>query len=256
MHVTCIQLDYSVPETLAERRTRVLGLVEEAADADLVVLPELWPTGYFAFDRYDVEAETLDGETVAALRRAAARHRIHLLGGTFVERHDEGLSNTAVLVGPDGDLLLAYRKIHLFGYQSQEATLLTPGRETPVASTDLGRIATSTCYDLRFPEVYRVYADQRAELVLIPAAWPRPRLEHWRVLLRARAIENQAIVIACNGTGDDHGTSLGGHSMVVDAWGDVVAEAGADQQLLSATVDLDRVTAIRAELPFLDHRRL
>lgn len=256
MRVTCVQLDYPAGEEVADRRDRVLDLIDEAADADLVVLPELWPTGYFAFDRYAAEAETLDGATVTALRTAAARHRVHLMGGTFVERHGQALTNTAVLIGPDGDVLLTYRKIHLFGYQSEEAQLLAPGRDAPVARTALGGIATSTCYDVRFPELYRAFVDDGAELVIIPAAWPHARLEHWRLLLRARAVENQAVVIACNGTGDDHGTQLGGHSMVIDAWGDVIVEAGEDPQLLTATLDLDRTAAIRAEFPVLEHRRL
>lgn len=256
MRVTCIQLDYSAEEETADRRARVLQLIDQAADADLVVLPELWPTGYFAFDRYAAEAETLDGVTVTALCTAAARHRVHLMGGTFVERSGEQLTNTAVLIGPDGDLLLSYRKIHLFGYQSDEARLLTPGGSTPVARTALGGIAATTCYDLRFPELYRDFVDGGAQVVIIPAAWPRARLEHWRLLLRARAVENQVVVIACNGTGDDHGTQLGGHSMVIDAWGDVIVEAGDDPQLLTATVDLDRTAAIRAEFPVLQHRRL
>jgi predicted amidohydrolase len=256
VQVVCIQLGYPDGESKADRRARVLGLVDEAAGADLVVLPELWPSGYFAFDRYATEAEPLDGETVTALRNAAHRHRIHLMGGSFVERHADGLANCAVLLGPDGTVLHTYRKIHLFGYESQEATLLTPGRDAGVATTPLGTIGTTTCYDLRFPELYRMLVDAGAQLVIIPAAWPAARLEHWRLLLRARAVEDQMVVVACNGAGSQHGVTLAGHSMVIDPWGAVVAEAGDDPQLLTAEVDMGRVADVRAEFPVLQHRRI
>lgn len=258
MKVTCIQLAYPGGETKTQRVDRVVNLVAgAAADADLVVLPELWPTGYFAFDRYDEEAETLDGPTMTAMCDAAREHDIHLHAGSFVERHDDGLANCTVLIGPDGAIRLTYRKIHLFGYGSKEAELLTPGTTADVAETRFGGVGTTTCYDLRFPELYRVLVARGAEILIIPAAWPAPRIEHWRLLMRARALENQAFVIACNGVGDQHGTTLGGHSVIVDPWGEVVVEAGPDEQeLLSAELDLGRLAEIRGEFPVLEHRRI
>lgn len=257
VRVTCIQLAYPDDESKDQRLERVLRLLEDAADADLVVLPELWPTGYFAFDRYADEAEPLDGPTVTAMREAASRHGIHLLGGSFVERHGDGLANCAVLIAPSGDVALTYRKIHLFGYESQEAILLTPGTTADVADTPFGGVATTTCYDLRFPELYRVLVERGAELVVIPAAWPSARIEHWRLLLRARALENQVFVVACNGVGGQHGTVLGGHSVILGPWGEVLDEAGGDEQeILTADLDLDRVAEVREEFPVLDHRRL
>ena len=255
MQVACVQLSYPDDESKEERRDRVLNLVE-GLTADLVVLPELWPTGYFAFDRYAAEAESMEGETVTGLRRIAARCGITLMGGTFVERHADGLANCAVTIGPDGSILHTYRKIHLFGYQSEEARLLTPGTDLTVAETAFAPVGTSTCYDLRFPELYRKLVDQGAQMVIIPAAWPLARLEHWRLLLRARAIENQVFVIACNGAGTQHGTELAGHSVIIDPWGNVVAEAGSEAESLTATIDLANVTRIRAEFPVLEHRRL
>lgn len=257
MQVACFQLAYPTEESKPERVRRVLSILERVADADLVVLPELWPTGYFSFDRYDDEAEPLDGETVTELRKAASRLGTHLMGGTFVERLDDGgLANCAILIDPNGDVIHTYRKVHLFGYESREAELLTPGEEISVGRSDLGPIGMTTCYDLRFPELYRLLTDQGAELIVIPAAWPKARLDHWSLLLRARAIEDQTFVIGCNGAGEQGGTALGGHSVVIDPWGEVLAEAGDDEQLLHAEIDLTDVTEVRAEFPVLEHRRL
>lgn len=257
MRVTCIQLAYPEGESKSRRVSRVLGLLGAVSDAALVVLPELWPTGYFSFDRYEDEAESLDGPTVSALREIAGSRGQYLLGGSLVVRNDDGIANCAVLIGPDGEILLTYRKMHLFGYQSQEATLLTAGTTADVAATDFGGIATSTCYDLRFPELYRVLVDRGADIVIVPAAWPAARVEHWRLLLRARALENQVFLVGCNGVGAQGGSVLGGHSMIVDPWGEVLAEAGgSDQEFLTADLDLDHLGNIRKEFPVLEHRRI
>ena len=257
MRVACIQLAYPAGESKPERVSRVLGLLDEALGASLIVLPELWPTGYFSFARYEGEAEPLDGPTVSALREFANAHHTYLLGGSFVERHADGIANCAVLIDRHGDVVLTYRKMHLFGYESEEATLLTAGTAADVAAADIGGVAATTCYDLRFPELYRVLVDRGAEIVIIPAAWPAARIEHWRLLLRARAVENQVFVLGCNGVGPQGGAELGGHSMIVDPWGAVIAEAGGEgQEFLVADLDLERLKSIRTEFPVLEHRRI
>lgn len=256
MDIACVQLDIPDTEPKARRLERVLRRVDEAANADLVVLPELWPTGYFDFDSYGASAERLDGPTMSAMRNRAQQHRIHLMAGTFVERHDEGLSNCAVFIDPTGEIVHTYRKIHLFGYGSRESSLLTPGHTATATTTALGSVATTTCYDLRFPELYRVLVDAGAELVIVPAAWPAARLGHWRLLVQARAVEEQIFLIACNGAGTQSGTELAGHSMVVDPWGEILAEAGAGEEILRATIDLEHVSKVRAEFPVLEHRRI
>lgn len=257
MRVACIQLEYHETESKSERVERVLHLAEGVRTSGLVVLPELWPTGYFSFERYEDEAEPLDGATVSALRELAKTNETYLLGGSFVERHGGGLANCAVFIGPQGELLLTYRKMHLFGYESREASLLTAGTELEVATANFGRVGTTTCYDLRFPEVYRVLVDRGAEVVIVPAAWPKARIEHWRLLLRARALENQVFVLGCNGVGPQGGSVLGGHSMIVDPWGDVLVEAGGGgPAILEAELDFERLKEIRAGFPVLEHRRL
>lgn len=253
----CLQLS---PPPDADKEYRVehaISLIEQLPQVDLAVLPELWPVGYFRFHRYEEEAESLQGDTVAAIKEVAASRKMYVLGGSFVERTEEGkLHNTSFLVGPEGDLLLAYRKMHVFGYQSKEAALLAPGESATVAETDLGTMGTTTCYDLRFPELYRELSAAGAQIVLIPSAWPRARLDHWLVLNRARAIENQVFVVACNMAGTDDGTPLGGHSMIVDPWGDVLAQAEEEEQVLFAELDMKRLRELRREFPVLGDRRI
>lgn len=256
VRVACVQLASPADESKSDRVERALAIIDEITDVDLVILPELWPTGYFAFDRYETEAEPLDGHLVHALAATAARRGVLLHGGTFVERHDGELANCAVVIGPDGHVLHTYRKIHLFGYGSRESQLLTPGREVSVSRTALGTLGTTTCYDLRFPELYRRLVGLGAELVLVPAAWPAARLEHWRLFVRARALEDQMFVVACNAVGEQDGTQLGGHSLVADPWGRILAEAGEDEQVLRVEFDLAEVERFRTEFPVLEHRRI
>ncbi|MEW2386444.1 carbon-nitrogen family hydrolase [Micromonospora sp. NPDC047707] len=257
MKIALIQLASPIEEPVVERVGRVGAMLDTLDDVDLVVLPELWAPGYFAFDRYDELAETLDGPLLSEISGWARRLGCHVQAGSILEREAAGrLYNTALLVGPDGGVLLDYRKMHVFGYESLEATLLSAGDRADVCATALGRIGMTTCYDLRFPELYRVLVDRGAQLVIVPAAWPAARLAHWQLFTRARAVENQVYVLACNAAGIQGDVVLGGHSVIVDPWGQVVAEAGADEQILYAVVDLQAVVDTRAEFPVLEDRKL
>lgn len=253
--VVCLQAGDMGPDPAA-RRAQAVRLVEAQVGAGLVVLPELWPTGYFAFDDYETTAEPLDGPTVSALSRAARSAGAHVLMGSFVERSEVGLHNTAVLIAPDGSVVTTYRKMHVFGYGSREVELITGGTAVVTAATALGVIGLGVCYDLRFPELFRAMADDGAEIFVVPAAWPAARLEHWRLMARARAVENQAYMIAVNGAGAPHGTPLAGHSTVIDPWGEVVMEGTSEPDVLRAPVDPGRVISCRADFPALADRRL
>ncbi len=224
--------------------------------ADLVVLPELWPAGGFEYEHWQQRAEPLDGPTAAALSAAARDLGCWVHGGSILERTDQGqLHNTSLLFAPDGSLAATYRKIHLFGFDTGEPELLTAGTQVVTANTDLGIIGLATCYDLRFPELFRALTDAGAELILVPAAWPQRRISHWSVLLRARAIENQAVVVGCNTVGQQGRVVLGGRSAIVDARGEVVAEAGTDPEVITADLDLGETRRWRAEFPVLRDRR-
>ena len=258
------------PTAVDENVERALEAVSRAADrgADLVALPELFNVGYFAFDSYTRLAEPLEGETLTRLREAAADHDIAVLAGSIVEDlsateiadtpAEEGLANTAALFDADGELQLVYRKHHLFGYQSAESELLVPGERIETTTVAGVTVGTTTCYDLRFPELYRRLIDAGAELVLVPSAWPYPRIEHWETLSRSRAIENQAFVATINGSGrfPDEDATLLGRSTVYDPWGTVLASSGDDPTLVVADLDLGAVDRVREEFPALRDRRL
>jgi predicted amidohydrolase len=255
--IALVQVASPEAESVGQRRARVAGMVgtAAAAGAELIVLPELWAAGYFAFDAYEREAEGPDGRTLADLAALAREWGVHLHAGSYVERLADGsLRNTAALLGPGGELVHTYSKIHVFGYESKEARLLRPGTRISVARTDFGPVSATTCYDLRFPELWRRIADLGAHLVIVPAAWPRARIAHWRLFTSVRAVEEQVVVIACNAAGTQAGVQLAGHSRVVDPWGTVLAEAGEDEGITYCDLDPGIVPAVRKEFPVLSDR--
>lgn len=257
MRAVLIQADVDHSRPFDQRIGALCAAVAAQRGADVVILPELWATGYFAFDDYDRTAEPLDGPTVRALRDAAKDARVHLHAGSIVERGPTGgLFNTSLLFGPDGALLHTYRKVHLFGHRSRESELLEPGESVRALDTGIGRVGLAACYDLRFPELFRVLADEGAELLLVAAAWPAARIAHWRLLAQARALENQAWVLACNAAGRQGDVVLGGSSLVVDPRGRIVAEADTGGTVLSADLDPGDVAQARADFPAFSDRRL
>ena len=255
MKVASLQLEMA--DRAKEKNVgKALALTERVPEADLILLPEIWPCGFFAFDRYASESEPLEGPTVTAFRQKAAERRCHILMGSLVERDADGLFNTTVFIGPGGEIIARYRKIHLFGYQSDETRLLTPGKEIVVVDTPWGRTGFSTCYDLRFPELFRQMVDRRAEIFLIPSAWPLARIEAWRLFNRARAHENLAFLVSCNCAGENAGKRYGGHSMIVDPWGKVLAEGGEGGEIVMAEIDVGEAAKARGEFPALADRVL
>lgn len=230
-------------ETDTERLDRIGRLLDEAEEADLIVLPELWRVGYANFAQYGHRAEALDGDTAHFLRKEARKRRAYLLGGTLLERDGQRLYNTAVLFDPEGTLVASYRKTHLLAYHSQERALLDPGGDRCVIETPIGTLGIAICYDLRFPDLFGAMSRAGAEIFLVPAAWPRTRREAWEALSRARAVENQAYVIAC-GTA---GPNALGQSTVVDPWGVQTAGLGTREGVLSTRIDLQALRGYRAE---------
>jgi predicted amidohydrolase len=257
LKVALLQVASPATETVAARRDRVGRMVADAKGAGLIVLPELWNVGYFAFDSYRELSEPMDGDTVAAGKEWARQLGCYLHLGSFVESGADGrLYNTAVLIDPAGEIAHSYRKIHVFGYRSREAELLTPGSEITVADTPLGAVAATTCYDLRFPELWRDLIDAGAHIVIVPAAWPAARLEHWRLFTSVRAVEEQILLISCNAVGEQNGIALGGHSRIVDPWGLVLAEAGDSEGITWCDVDPTVIARVRDEFRVLQDRRL
>ncbi|GGV00891.1 hydrolase [Kitasatospora herbaricolor] len=257
VRASLIQLSVSDTEPADERRARAAALVRAQEGADLVVLPELWPLGGFAYDTWSTGAEPLDGPTSDVMAAAARAAGVWLHAGSIVERDPDGpIYNTSLVFAPDGELAHTYRKIHRFGFDSGEAVVMGAGQEIVTAGTDFGVLGLATCYDLRFPELFRALLDAGAELLVVPAAWPARRREHWTLLSRARAVEEQAFVLACNTAGTHGGVEQAGHSIVVDPWGRVLAEAGDGEEVLTVEFDPAEVAKARAEFPVLRDRLL
>ncbi|GAA1358499.1 carbon-nitrogen family hydrolase [Streptomyces beijiangensis] len=265
MRASLIQMDVNPDETSNSRRQRAASLVREQSAADLVVLPELWPVGAFAFESFAEEAEPLEGPTYEAMSKAASDAGVWLHAGSIVERtaSDSGsaagdgpLYNTSLVFSPDGELARTYRKIHRFGFDRGEAVLMGAGEELVSVRLPETTLGLATCYDLRFPELFRALTDAGAEMFVIPAGWPERRRSHWSLLARARAVENQAYVLACGTAGTHAGVEQAGHSVVVDPWGEVLAEAGAGEEVLTVDLDPARVAATREQFPALKDRLL
>ncbi len=233
---------------------RARDCVAEAArrGSQLVLLPELWSTGY-DLEHWRRYAAPLGEGHFAEIAALARRHRI-AIGGSLLEARGEHATNCFSLVGPDGDLWATYRKIHLFRLMAEDQWL-APGEDVVSAETPWGATGLAICYDLRFPELFRKQAVGGARLLLLPAEWPSRRIAHWQTLLRARAIENQCFIAACNCVGGGEKDTFGGRSAVIDAWGETVVEAGAGETLLTATLDLDLVDRVRAHIPVFQDRR-
>lgn len=267
MKVALIQLAYGDEESVADRTARVADLVRAQAGHDLVVLPELWAAGGFDYRAWEERAEPVDGPVAQALAAAARDARVTLHGGSIIERGQRtdgtgrGLWNTSLVFSPEGELVATYRKIHRFGFGEGEPSLLDAGEDlvvvdVPVAAGGTVPVGLSTCYDLRFPELYRRLLDRGAEVFAVPAAWPRKRVAHWTLLGQARAVEDQCVVLQCNTAGTHARHEMGGHSQVVDATGKVLAAAGLDEEVLSIDIDTAATPQWRRDFPVLPDRRL
>lgn len=244
----------------ADRLTRAAA----AAGAELVVLPEKWPC-LGTPEETAAGAEPFDGPTLRWATGVARELGIDLVAGSFAERvadRDRG-ANTSIHVGPDGELQATYRKIHMFdvevgGRTYRESEHEAPGEEVVLSSTASGvELGMTVCYDLRFPELYRILAVRGARILVVPAAFTLATTrEHWEVLLRARAIEDQCFVVAPNQVGEHApGYRSGGRSMIVDPWGVVLATAPDAETFVLADLDLERQAEIRRTLPSLANRR-
>jgi len=263
MRAAAVQLNSTADKqrnlATADRLTRAAA----ADGAELVVLPEKF--NVLGAERDLLEgAEPLDGPTIGWARDAARELGVDLVAGSIAERREghEKLANTSVHVGPDGEIRAVYRKIHMFdvvvgGIEYRESSTEEPGDEIVVSETASGvPLGLTVCYDLRFPELYRILAVRGAQVIAVPAAFTKVTGQaHWEILARARAIENQAFVVAADQTGPhgDGKESFGG-SMIVDPWGEVLARAPDEECFVAADLDLARQEQVRSELPSLANR--
>ena len=262
--VALVQLEAGADVTANLARAASLGERAAATGARLVVFPE-----YLQYrgtdDGYRASAGPVPGPLTAPFADIARRHGCHVLAGSVAETSGDPARpyNTSALLGPGGDVVARYRKLHLFdvavdaGPSDLESARVTPGDEAVVADVDGVRLGMSICYDLRFPELYRALALAGAQLLAVPAVFTeRTGRDHWEVLLRARAIENGAFVLAAGQFGRSGGTIPAfGRSMVVDPWGTVIAQAPDGEAIVIADLDLERVASVRRQIPALANGR-
>jgi len=254
LKVICIQMDISFGDPAANYR-RAEELIREAARErpDVLLLPELWTTGY-ALSELANQADSEARQTIAFCDSLSRELNVNIIAGSIAKQTTAGFTNTLLAFERSGRVAGEYSKAHLFRLMEEER-YLTAGSAPGLFPIDQIPCAGLICYDIRFPEWVRVHAASGAVILFVAAQWPLARLMHWKALLISRAIENQCFVVACNRAGSDPNHVYAGHSLVVSPWGTVLAEAGEAEALLAATLRLELVNEARAAIPVLADRR-
>lgn len=254
MKIGLIQMEV-LPGQVQKNRTKALALMGQAVEQGcrLVVLPEIWTTGY-ALQNIAELAEPVDGETLTAMCAFAREHRVEVITGSMPIKQGGQVYNNAFALNAAGHILSSYRKIHLFSLMG-EARFFQPGESAVPFEMSFGPAAMIICYDIRFPELARILALKGARALFVPAEWSSLRGAHWRALNIARAIENQMFVVAVNCVGQHKENIFYGHSMVIDPWGQVVVEGDDREAVLTAELDWRMVEDVRAKIPVFPDRR-
>ncbi|MUK88587.1 carbon-nitrogen family hydrolase [Ornithinibacillus sp. L9] len=223
-------------------------------EIDIVVLPELWTTGY-DLTRLDEIADKDGTESVEFISSLAKKYHVSIVAGSIAKKHsDATVTNTLLIVNRQGELIKEYSKAHLFRLMDEEKHLIE-GNSNGIFELEEHRSAGVICYDIRFPEWIRTHMLDDTKILYVVAEWPKPRIDHWRALLVSRAIENQCFVVACNRVGSDPNNQFGGHSIIIGPWGEVIAEADEVETVLFGEIDVDQVDKVRSTIPIFSDRR-
>ncbi|ARU63485.1 carbon-nitrogen hydrolase [Tumebacillus avium] len=254
VRIALLQMDIALGQPQANF-AKAAEWIEKAAahGTDLIVLPEMWNTAYSLQNIRDI-ADQNGAKTREVIGGLAAKHGVNILAGSVADVRGGEVFNTTYLFDRTGAVVGDYSKIHLFRLMDEEK-YLQGGDEVGRFSLDGVEIGSMICYDLRFPELSRTLSLSGAQVVFIPAEWPHPRLNHWRHLQIARAIENQMFVVSCNRVGRAGDTEFFGHSMVIDPWGEILLEADEAEGIHHVTIDLGIVPEIRSRIPIFEDRR-
>lgn len=254
--IALIQMDIQIGEPDVNFK-RVSELLDQAVSnhpkPDLIMLPEMWNTGY-ALEQITDLADLQGQRTEALFSSFCKKHKVLVVAGSVAETSEKGVRNTTYVFDRTGQRIADYSKMHLFRLMDEEKYLIA-GNQLVTAELDELKSGFTICYDIRFPEMLRSLALKGVEMLFVPAEWPNPRLEHWRTLLIARAIENQMFVIACNRVGESKGTSFFGHSMVVGPWGEIIFEADDKEGIYHTSINTDQVNEVRQRIPVFEDRR-
>ena len=256
MRIAIIQLETNAAELTDLKFKKVINLMPGKNSCDLVILPELWLQGAFEFSKFSKDTKLFNNnkfidEIILQLKVTARQGNYWILSGSFLIFKNKKLFNEAYLIDNHGQLITKYCKNYVFGFGGGEAEFVNSGNDFLLTQTPWGKIALSICYDLRFPELYRKMLAKGAEIYLVVAAWPEQRIDHWKKLIVARAIENQGFFIGCNGIGIQTDATLGGHSIVVNPNGDVVSEFGNSEEVQIIEINHKMVLETRATFPVL-----
>lgn len=254
MQISIIQLDSSIGSFQAKVE-RVKSYIENDQDSQLILLPELWAVGFMSFDDFIPSAQKINGELVTTFKTLASQKKIYIHMGSFIEKQDEKYFNTSLMINPLGEVIGVYRKIHLFTYKSREAEILKGGNKKATFEIENNTFGLATCYDLRFPELFRSYLAQKTSCFLVPSAWPLKRLEHYRLFCQSRAIENLSFLISPNCCGGNDNKKLAGHSMIVDPFGEIIAEGHEEECMIKANIDMSKVDYWRTNFSALNDRK-
>ena len=253
MKIGCIQYNVVLGE-VDQNYANIEKLIRQAASegAELVVLPELWNTGY-ALERLEQLADVDGVRTKVFLANLASQLGIHIVGGSVAIKQGNDFYNTMYIANRDGEIVSEYAKVHLFRLMDEEVYLKS-GKDMNRFSLAGLEAAGVICYDIRFPEWLRSHALDGAKVIFVSAQWPTPRIDHWKTLLQARAIENQCFVIAVNRTASNE-EEFCGQSMIIEPWGNVIWVGNNDEQLAVVDVDFTLVDEVRARIPVYEDRR-
>ncbi|MBR2214658.1 MAG: carbon-nitrogen family hydrolase [Selenomonadaceae bacterium] len=255
LRVALLQMKVALGEATQNYQT-FQRLAAEAMEEkpDVLVLPELWNTGFYPSPIRDFAAAE-EKRAVALLAATAEKYGVHIVGGSIPTLEGDKVYNTSLVFNRQGEQIAAYRKVHLFSPGGEDREF-TPGDAIAGFELDGVKCATAICYDLRFPEIMGVMARRGAQIIFLPAAWPLKRLTHWQVLMRARAIENQCFVAAVGGVGFFAGDlPLGGHSAIIDPWGELLAAAAQDEMVVRAVCDTRAIHRARRAITVYADRR-
>lgn len=254
MKIACIQMNIAfgdVKKNIEHAEKKIKKAMREKPD--VIVLPELWTTGYDL--KRLPEIADRDGQlSKKYLSRWAKTFGVNIVGGSVAKQTDEGVTNTMYTYNRDGEEIAEYSKVHLFQLMDEHNYLIA-GNEMGHMSLDDIPCMGAICYDIRFPEWIRVHTANGAKVLFIVAEWPLVRVKHWRLLLQARAVENQCYVVACNRSGSDPNNVFAGSSLLIDPWGEIVSEAAEEEAILFGTIDIKKVEEVRKGIPvFMDRR--
>ena len=225
---------------------------------DIIVLPEVFAIGWYC-KNFSKEAETLDdSETINFLKNIAQEYKSLVVGGTFIQKTKDGmLKNTCPVISSKGQLVTTYDKMHLFSHKgSEENKFISKGNQLKILDFCKTKIGLSICYDIRFPELYRTYSKAGVEIFINTAAWSISKPEHWDIMHKARAIENQCFMIVADQTGKITGNEYNlGHSMIINPWGTVLSELQSEEECIYYEIDTDEVKKLREKFPLIKDRR-